>query len=129
MIKKFFTCGLLGWCLEILFSATESMKNHDPRLKGQTSLWMFPIYGLAVFISPLSRLLKGTPLIARGSIYSIVIFVTEYVTGRLLKRRDACPWNYDDAPLNLDGIIRLDYFPLWFGTGLLYEYVLKHSSK
>lgn len=129
MMKKFFTCGLLGWCLEILYTSACAMKNHDIRLKGNTSLWMFPIYGMAVFLEPLSRLLKGKPLLLRGSIYTICIFLTEFWTGELLKKKHACPWNYEKAPLNIDGVIRLDYAPFWFGTGLLYEYVLTHSSK
>ncbi len=129
MIKKFFTCGLLGWCLEILYTAACSLKNHDIRLKGNTSLWMFPIYGLAVFLKPLSALLKGRPLFLRGSIYTLCIFITEYVTGTLLKKKNACPWNYEDAPLNIQGVIRLDYAPFWFGTGLLYEFLLRRSSE
>ena len=129
MIKKFFTCGLLGWCLEILYTAACSLKNHDIRLKGNTSLWMFPIYGLAVLIKPLAALLKGKPLFLRGSIYTLCIFLTEYVTGFFLKKKGACPWNYEDAPLNIRGLIRLDYAPFWFGTGLLYEFVLSRSSK
>lgn len=129
MIKNFFTCGLLGWCLEILYTSAGSMKNHDIRLKGNTSLWMFPIYGLAAFLKPLSSILKGKPLLLRGSIYTICIFVTEFVTGELLKKKHACPWNYEEAPLNIDGVIRLDYAPFWFGTGLLYEFILNRNSK
>ena len=56
MIKKFLTCGVVGWCLEIIFTAACTMKKHDIRLKGNTSLWMFPIYGMAVLLQPLSRL-------------------------------------------------------------------------
>ena len=129
MIKKFFTCGLLGWCLEILYTAACSLKNHDIRLKGNTSLWMFPIYGLAVFLQPLANLLKGKPLFLRGTIYTICIFLTEYVTDEFLKKKHACPWNYDGAPLNIRGVIRLDYAPFWFGTGLLYEFLLRRSSE
>lgn len=129
MIKNFFTCGLLGWCLEILYTSAESMKNHDIRLKGNTSLWMFPIYGLAAFFQPLAALLKDKPLFLRGSIYTICIFVTEFVTGELLKKKHACPWDYEKAPLNIDGVIRLDYAPFWFGTGLLYEFILNHNPK
>lgn len=129
MIKKFFTCGLLGWCLEILYTAACSLKNHDIRLKGNTSLWMFPIYGLAAFFQPLTALLKGKPLFLRGCVYTFCIFLTEFVTGEFLKKRHACPWNYENAPLNIRGVIRLDYAPFWFGTGLLYEFLLSRSSE
>ena len=129
MIKKFFTCGLLGWCLEILYTAACSLKNHAIRLKGNTSLWMFPIYGLAALFQPLAVILKGKPLFLRGSIYTLCIFITEYATGLFLKKRHACPWNYENAPLNIRGVIRLDYAPFWFGTGLLYEFLLNRSSE
>ena len=59
MIKKFLTCGVVGWCLEIIFTAACTMKKHDIRLKGNTSLWMFPIYGMAAVIGPLSTKLKN----------------------------------------------------------------------
>ncbi len=85
---------------------------------------MFPIYGMAVLLQPLSRLLKGKPFLLRGSVYTVCIFVTEFITGRLLQKKHACPWDYSEAPLNIDGVIRLDYAPCWFGTGLLYEYIL-----
>lgn len=128
MIKKFIECGTVGWCLEIIFTATSNMKGSDKRLKGNTSLWMFPIYGMAVFLMPISRLLKGKPFLLRGSIYTFCIFITEFITGKFLKKNDLCPWNYEHSPYNIDGVIRLDYAPYWFGTGLLYEYILNRNS-
>lgn len=124
MIKKFFTCGVIGWCLEILFTSAGSIKNHDVRLRGNTSLWMFPIYGMAILIEPLSHLLKGRSFMIRGSIYTCLIFIAEFCTGTLLKLKKACPWDYSKAKLNIGGVIRLDYAPCWFFTGLLYETVL-----
>ncbi|MBO6015780.1 MAG: hypothetical protein J6P60_04240 [Lachnospiraceae bacterium] len=124
MIKKFITCGTLGWCLEILFTALVSLPKRNYKLMGRTSLWMFPIYGMAVTLAPLSRLICKRSVLSRGAIYTLCIFITEFVTGRMLKKRDLCPWNYADAKYNVDGVIRLDYAPLWFGTGLLYEYIL-----
>ena len=43
--RNFLICGLTGWCMEILFTSAGSLARHDGRLIGQTSLWMFPIYG------------------------------------------------------------------------------------
>ena len=43
------------------------------------------------------------------------------VTGWLLRKLGVCPWDYSDAPLNIDGLIRLDYAPAWFAVGLLFE--------
>ena len=43
--RSFLLCGLCGWCMEILFTALHSLRRRDLRLTGNTSLWMFPIYG------------------------------------------------------------------------------------
>lgn len=49
------------------------------------------------------------------------IFAVEYAAGTYLKRRGRCPWDYSRAKTNIDGVIRLDFAPLWFFTGLLFE--------
>lgn len=56
------------------------------------------------------------------------IFSMEYLTGSILKKKDICPWDYSDAKLNYNGLIRFDYAPLWFLTGLFYEKVMQKSS-
>lgn len=124
MLKKFMNCGIVGWCLEIIFTALNSFRTGDFKFMGNTSLWMFPIYGMAVFLLPISKFLKGKSVLLRGSIYTCCIFATEFCTGILLKALKICPWSYDGAPFNIAGVIRLDYAPYWFGTGLLYEYLL-----
>lgn len=35
-----------------------------------------------------------------------------------------CPWDYSHAKTNIDGVIRLDYAPLWMAAGLLFERIL-----
>ena len=37
------------------------------KLIGQTSVWMFPIYGMAAVIEPVYRHAKGIPLFSGGS--------------------------------------------------------------
>ena len=48
--KNFMKCGLTGWCMEIIFTSLYSLRRRDMTLKGVTSIWMFPIYGLAGLI-------------------------------------------------------------------------------
>ena len=48
--KTFFICGLTGWCMEILFTSLGGLLRGDLLLNGHTSIWMFPIYGLAAVI-------------------------------------------------------------------------------
>ncbi|MFQ9510872.1 MAG: putative ABC transporter permease [Lachnospiraceae bacterium] len=108
-----------------MFTGIHSFLKHDSRLTGTTSILMFPIYGAAAFIKPVYRLMKNQNFIMRGIIYTICILCTEYITGRFLKNRNMCPWDYSRSKYNIDGVIRLDYAPLWFGTGLLFEKLIK----
>lgn len=122
IFMRFLLCGLLGWCFECFWTGLGSLrKREDKTLKCNTSLWMFPIYGLAAFIPSFSNLLKNRCIITRGVTYTFLIFTTEFCSGNLLKRYDACPWDYSKAKLNYKGVVRLDYAPLWFCLGLVYE--------
>ena len=114
--------------MEILFTSAGSLLKHDKRMIGQTSLWMFPIYGMAAIISPLYKLIKEKPVLMRGSIYTLGIFSFEYLSGIFLRKYHLCPWDYSDAKTNVNGVIRLDYAPLWMAAGLLFERILVHEK-
>ena len=75
--KNFFKCGLTGWCMEIIFTSLHSISQKDLTLKGVTSIWMFPIYGCAALIAPVSRKLSGIPMVFRGLIYMTAIFTVQ----------------------------------------------------
>lgn len=129
MIKKYLICGLTGWCLEVFWTGIGSALKKDKKLSSNTSIWMFPIYATAIIIEPLNQLLrkkKRNP-IERGAVYALCIFATEYTSGSLLKKIDCCPWDYSDSKFNIKGVIRLDYLPAWFATGLIYEKILCKS--
>lgn len=128
LLKNFLKCGLLGWCLEIIFTALGSLQRRDMRLLGQASLWMFPIYGSACLLGPLFKMLKGLPSYIRGSIYSLCIFAGEYLTGTFLHTHRLCPWNYERARWHIRKVVRLDYFPNWFLAGLLFEKLLSDKT-
>lgn len=123
-LKNFLKCGLTGWCVEIIFTALGSLRDRDLTLKGVTSLWMFPIYGCAAILAPVSRLLKKVPTWLRGLTYMSMIFSTEYLSGRLLTKKKLCPWDYGKSRWNIHRVIRIDYAPYWFGAGLLFEKLL-----
>lgn len=114
--------------MEILFTSTESIWKKDKRLMGQTSLWMFPIYGMAAVISPVSRYLGKVPALLRGAIYSVGIFTGEYISGSFLKKHKMCPWDYSRAKANINGLVRLDYAPLWMCAGLAFEKILNIAN-
>lgn len=122
--KNFLKCGLAGWCMEILFTALGSLQKREFRLVGQTSLWMFPIYGSACLLTPLFSFLKRFPVLARGTIYAVCIFFGEFLSGNFLMGKKVCPWNYERSRWNIKKVIRLDYFFNWLLAGLLFEKLL-----
>lgn len=124
LLKNFLKCGLAGWCMEIIFTALDSFRRRDMRLMGRTSLWMFPIYGSACFLSVLYKPLRKIPSFFRGCIYAACIYAGEYLTGSFLDKHNACPWNYENSRWHIRRIIRLDYFPNWILAGLLFEKIL-----
>lgn len=144
LFLNFCRCGIAGWCLEVMFTSVDSIMAGDWRLIGRTSLIMFPIYGMGALLLPISRFidswLTGLPgledagqdrlgragrAIRHGLIYMVLIFIAEYITGIWLTSVGICPWDYSLWPDNVGGVIRLKFAPLWFMTGLLFEYLTK----
>ena len=123
--KNFVLCGIIGWCTEIIFTSFQSIYNRDLRLLGVTSLWMFPIYGLASLLAVPYKWLQKYSFFVRGTVYTLFIFLGEFLSGRLLTKIHSCPWNYEHSPWNIKKVIRLDYAPLWFLFGLFLEKILK----
>lgn len=128
-LRNFVKCGTVGWCMEITFTALDSLRRREFNLKGVTSLWMFPIYGCAAFLKPIARLLHAAPTWFRGLSYMSLIFSAEYLSGTFLGKRGLCPWDYQHSRWNIKRYIRLDYAPFWFGAGLLFERVLIPRKK
>ena len=83
--KTFFICGLTGWCMEILFTSLGGLLRGDLLLNGHTSIWMFPIYGLAAVIGPLSVRLRHWPVLLRGCFYGAGIMLVEFISGSILR--------------------------------------------
>ncbi len=129
MKKRFIICGAVGWCVEILWTGLNSLASGRFKLIGQSSLWMFPIYGCAALIEPLSKIYRKCNVFIRGIVYMLHIFFAEFISGTILQKFGMCPWDYSGTPYNIDGIIRLDYAPLWFGLGLFYEFLFKRQRK
>lgn len=125
-IKNFLLCGLSGWCMECFWTGMNSIRRHkDKTLSCHTSIWMFPIYGMAACLTPICNKLKDRNALFRGGVYAFLIYITEYFSGVFLKKHGACPWDYSKAKLNYKGVIRFDYAPAWCIAGLLFEKLLK----
>jgi uncharacterized membrane protein len=114
--------------MEVAWTGLRSVRTKDFRCMGQSSMIMFPIYGMAAVIGPVSRKLSNCSRLVRGSLYTAGIFLTEFSTGSLLKKLKMCPWDYSDSPFNYKGLIRLDFAPLWFAAGLFFEEILSEKS-
>ena len=107
--------------MEIIFTSLGAFRKNDFTLTGNTSIWMFPIYGMASVIGEAYPLLKRWPVALRGGLYGMGILSFEYLFGSQLKKNKACPGDYSGA----NGLIRLDYFPLWVGAGLVFERICR----
>ena len=145
-VQNFLKCGVTGWCLEVMFTSVESIAAGDWRLMGKTSLLMFPIYGLGALLGPIGKGVDGwlgdgggrtddpgmlparDRAIRHGMIYMVLIFAVEYASGMWLRSHGMCPWDYSGRHSNINGLIRLDFAPLWFGTGLLFEQITKKKG-
>lgn len=128
IIKDFLKCGVAGWCLEIIFTAIGALRRREMQLMGQTSLYMFPIYGCAALFKPLFFAIRKFSPVVRGSIYALLIFCGEYASGSLLENHSLCPWDYSRSRWHVKGLIRLDFLPFWFVAGLLFERILVRDS-
>ena len=127
--KNFIICGLTGWCIEVAFTSASALEKKDKKLMGQTSAWMFPIYGMAATIGKIAPKISHWPTPARGLLYGGAIMAGEYVSGTLLTKLDVCPWSYKGCKYTINDIVRLDYLPFWMAAGLLYEHILTSEVK
>lgn len=124
-IKNFLLCGFIGWCNECFWTGLRAVQVHrDRTLLCRTSVWMFPIYGMAAVIPYVHKKLQGVHVFFRGCVYMLGIFTMEFLTGSLLQCFRCCPWDYGSSRWHVRKVIRLDYAPVWFGLGLFYEWIL-----
>ena len=121
ILLRFLMYGAFGWVLEVVWTGLHSLLRGDFSMRAQTSIWMFFIYGMFVVMEPFFALLAPWPFVVRGVIYMVGVFVVEYVVGRLMQQANICPWDYSDARTSVHGVIRLDYAPVWFSAGLMFE--------
>ena len=138
LAENFLKCGVAGWCLEVMFTAAESLAGGDWKLMGRTFPDHVSIYGLGALLEPIGRLADrwigdgdirpADRAVRHGMLYMVLIFLVEYTTGAWLTTRGICPWDYSGRHSNVNGLIRLDFAPLWFGTGLLFENLTKSHA-
>jgi hypothetical protein len=142
VLLRFFLYGLIGWCAEVLWTASYDLVSgtvRDPgdragrvsasrgerlRLTGRTYLWMLPIYGAGGLLFERAHdALRATAWPLRALIYVAGFFAGEALAGLALKvLTGRCPWDYSYARLSvLGGVIRLDYAPVWMAFAFFLE--------
>jgi uncharacterized membrane protein len=125
-VISFALYGGLGITTEVFFTAISDLINsgsfEDLSLKGQSYIWMFPIYGLASILFPFFfGMIKKWPRLARYIFYGVGILFVELIAGFLLEELTGrCPWEYQ-VGWHFQGYIRFDYLPLWVGFGVIIE--------
>lgn len=123
MLLRYIVYGFSGLLLEVFWTGFGSLISGDFSLTGQTYIWMFFIYGLAVLLEPIHDRIRGEHFLLRGLTWVTLIYLIEFSTGLLLDLIIGyCPWDYSDSTrYTLYGYVRFDYLPAWFAVGLIFE--------
>lgn len=111
---RFLAYGLAGWALDSAFVWAHSGRRRP------SSLLNVPVYGLAQpLFEPVHKRIRRRPVALRAAVYGTGVIGVEYGCGRLFRRLlGRVPWDYHGARFGIDGLVRLDYLPLWAAYGL-----------
>lgn len=125
MLTHFVIYGLSGMLMEVFWTGMHSLLSGNLNLISKTSIWMFFIYGSAVFLEPIHDKIRRNNIFIRGITWVFLIYTIEFLSGFLLEQLiGSCPWDYKSSTTyTLRGYIRFDYFPAWFIVGLIFEKV------
>jgi uncharacterized membrane protein len=108
--------GFAGWAIDSLFVYVHTGRRRP------SSLLNVPVYALAQpLFEPVHDRIRQRPVVLRAALYGVGILGVEYTSGRVLRRFvGSVPWDYGPTRLGIDGLVRLDYLPLWaaFALGL-----------
>jgi hypothetical protein len=137
LLHAIFGFILAGITLEVFWtSILDFIKSKNPRLTGVTYLWMFPIYALVPFIYIFVLWqFQNANIFLKGIIYMLGFYVLEFISGYLIKKAvGKSPWNYNRTikifgkryKTHLDGLICLEYAPIWYLYGIFGEYYFKY---
>ncbi|MBN1205730.1 MAG: hypothetical protein JXB05_12505 [Myxococcaceae bacterium] len=127
LLGRFAVYGLLGWCIECLFTSVVDLATGagDLRLMGYSYLWMHPIWGAGLLLGEQLVTMMHRVRLSRATRTLVgmgVCFAVEYATGAaLVALIGRCPWDYSASAWSVHGLIRLDYAPFWWLCAWLYE--------
>ncbi|XP_075531539.1 transmembrane protein 229B-like [Dermacentor variabilis] len=126
--SRLYLYALHGYFTEVTFTAVwDLLATGNPELRGFSSIWSLAVYsfccmGLENISSFLQR--RAIPLPVRALAHTCWIYVWEFTLGSVLRVMGTCPWDYKHFRYNISGIVTLEYAPLWFLCGILFELIL-----
>lgn len=125
MIKRFCIYASFGIVIEIFWTGLAALIGGDYSMSGHSSVLMLPVYGGVVLLEPLFEMYRKNKNILKYMLYGTVIIAAEYYFGYLYRLIGVCPWDYSGVYCNVDGLIRIDYYPAWIAAGAIYERMYK----
>ncbi|KAM4692800.1 transmembrane protein 229b-like [Discoglossus pictus] len=126
-LSRWYIYAMHGYVCEIIFtSAWDFYHTSSWKLIGLSSIWAFFIYGTAIFIIEKMYFLLHTRcnIFLRCLIYTLWTYAWEFSTGYILKRCNACPWDYSHFPGSIMGLITMEYAIPWFFACMIAERVV-----
>lgn len=120
--------GICSFYYEVVWTALYDyvVGTGDLRLRGYSSIWSVPIYACSLFLQErvyFASKEKGVHLLLRGLLYMITAFSVELLAGLILFPFNANSWDYSrQFEYHFYGMIALEYAPLWYICGCLFEY-------
>ena len=131
MLINLLIFGSLGMTIEILFNGILSYalgRRNSLCLKGEISVWMFPVYalGLTYGFDIVEQTITTTTL--RWLSYPLWVWAIELLVGIPAMHTIGKLWDYSDIPYNLHwrGIISFFHAPFWVLFGIIFE-ILRHT--
>ncbi|MFA5204316.1 MAG: hypothetical protein WC708_07915 [Lentisphaeria bacterium] len=127
---RFLLCAAFGMVLEMLASAVHGACRHNWTLFGHSSFWMIIDYGLlGILVGPIATPLRRwrLPLPGRAFVYMLLIYLVEYVSGRIFTACGLKIWSYYDR-YNLHHQITLTLAPAWYLLGLFAETLYRKTD-
>lgn len=122
---RLYVYALHGYLIEVSFTAAwELIASGDLKLPGCTSVWCLFIYSVATLVMEKITVhleARNVPLYFRAIAHAAWMYVWEFCTGWVLKKFGACPWDYTNFTYNYAGLVTLEYAPLWYVCGILFE--------
>lgn len=116
----------LGITVEVVFTAIQTLSfGANSTLEGHSYMWMLPIYAMIpLLLWAFEDKIIRFKIFVRLPLYVLLIYAVEYSYGTFLRALiGVCPWEkmYLVSSWNVDGLIRLDLFPLWALAGYCFE--------